>query len=169
MTKQNDKSGTGRKKVKRRGWDGEIVYAFKGVPVRCNLNADAFSDEQVARAEDAVQQLSREIWIDKTYVDFEGTKFEKTFLTESGWNALKKLVMETGYGLAATKVQRFAMDEAFRCMAVAYMKLAFEDLGWDVDEMEFYTDETDFDVEYYPDVAEEWRRYPGKWQTWEDS
>ena len=51
-------------------------------------------------------------------------------------------------------------------MAVEYVRQAMQELGWDVDAMEIYAEDDDFDVEYYPDVAEEWRRYPGKWQTW---
>lgn len=35
--------------------------------------------------------------------------------------------------------------------------------------MEFFVDpDEEFQVEYWPDTAEEWKRYPGKWQTWEE-
>ena len=165
MIKQKERKEK-RGKARKNGWDGELVYVFLNAPVKCRFDRKSFSDEQAERALAEAESLSRKIWIDKTYVDFAGTKFEKTFLSEEGWNALRNLIKDTDYGNTADSAQRLALENCFRGMAVEYVRQAMQELGWDVDAMEIYAEDDDFDVEYYPDVAEEWRRYPGKWQTW---
>lgn len=76
---------------------------------------------------------------------------------------------DTHYGLTASRQQRLALDDAYRGMAAEYARQIFSDLGWDVGRMEFFVDpDEEFQVEYWPDTAEEWKRYPGKWQTWEE-
>lgn len=148
-------------------WDGEFVYAFKYVCVDCSLNPEVYDDGDRKKAFEILKELSGEIWIDKTYVDFKGTRFEKTFLQEDGWNALKNLVVDTKFGKKCTKAQRAMMDKAYRQMIPGYLEMVFRDIGWDVDNMAFeVADRTGFQVEYHKDVAEEWKRYPGKWQTW---
>lgn len=150
------------------GWRGEIMYVFKDVPVKC-VFADGFPQRLRPDALRCAEIASREMLIDKTYVDFEGTKFKKTFLTEKGWNALQKLIKSTRYGKTASPAENAALGEAFRQMAAEYVRHVMRDAGWDVDLMEAYVEkDAAFVVEYWPDTAEEWRRYPGEWQTWED-
>ena len=117
---------------------------------------------------DILNQITQEIYIDKTYVAFDGTGFEKTFLIEPGWNALRDLVIETNYGRICTKAHEAVMRMAYRKMIEAYVAAVFADLGWDVDAMEFAVEDDSFEAEIVDDVAEEWKRYPGRWQTWEE-
>jgi len=117
-----------------------------------------------------LRTLTKEVWIDRTYVEFDGTKFEKTFLLEEGWNALRDLVVDTDFGKKCTKRQSNMMDHAFRSMLPGYFEMIFEDLGWDVDNIEFeIVEDAPIDVEYVKDTAEDWKRYPGKWQTWKNA
>lgn len=155
---------------KAKKWNGEIVYAFKDVRVNFDLNPNVYDEKDVKKVEDALEILSKEIWIDKTYVDFEGTKFEKTFMYESGWNALRELVLDTDYGRKCTKYQREIIDGAYKEMLVEYIRMVFDEMGWDTENMAFLIDDKKpFKVEYYPDTAREWERYPGKWQTWPEN
>lgn len=146
----------------------EIVYAFKDVKVECSLNPAVYGPDDREKALGILKQISKEVWIDKTYVDFKGTRFEKTFLTEAGWNALRELVEDTGYGRRCSPEQKKLLDDTFRAMLPGYFEMMFDDIGWNSDDMAFEIPEgTEFTVEYYPDTAEEWRRYPGRWQTWD--
>ena len=120
------------RKAKKDDWNGELVYVFRNVPVKCEFDGSRFSDARIEQALLEVESLSREICIDKTYVDFKGTRFEKTFLNESGWDALKDLVRETHYGLTASETVKEVMNETFGRMALEYVKMALRELGWNV-------------------------------------
>lgn len=39
-------------KTKKGSWEGEIVYAFKDVPIECRLDPDVFSDQQAKDAQE---------------------------------------------------------------------------------------------------------------------
>ena len=158
------------KKTSRRRhaeWNGELVYVFKGVSMLCSVNSDVYDGDGLKAALDQLDVIAREIWIDKTYVDFEGTKFKKTFLLEGGWNELRDLVKATDYGADCTRTQTANMDAAFRAMIIGYVDMAFAELGWDVENMAFdVAENAKFRVEYHKDVGEEWRNYVGPWQAW---
>ena len=155
---------------KTKKWNGEIVYAFKDVCADFDMNPSVYGEKDAKKIAEILDSLTKEIWIDKTYVDFKGTKFEKTFMYEEGWDALRELVLDTDYGKRCTKYQRETIDGAYREMLIEYIRMVFDDMGWDVENLAFSIDDkTPFKVEYYPDVAEEWKRYPGKWQTWPEN
>jgi hypothetical protein len=155
---------------KTKKWDGEIVYAFKDVRIDFDMNPDVYGENDAEKISKTLTVVSKEIWIDKTYVDFKGTKFKKTFLLEDGWNSLRELVLDTDYGKRCTKYQRNIIDGVYREMIVEYIRMVFDDMGWDVENLAFSVDDKiPFKVEYYPDVAEEWKRYPGEWQTWPEN
>ena len=155
---------------KTKKWNGEIVYVFKDVCVDFDMNPDVYGEQDVKKIAETLDALTEEIWIDKTYVDFKGTKFKKTFMSEDGWNALRELVLDTDYGKKCTKYQREAIDDAYREMLTEYIRMTFSDMGWDIENLAFFVDDKiPFKVEYYPDVAEEWKRYPGQWQTWPEN
>jgi len=169
MEKKSEKRRKPARRKTANAWKGEIVYVFRHVCVDCSLNPDVYGEDEKQKALLILRELTKEIWIDKTYVEFKGTKFEKTFLLEEGWNALRDLVVDTDFGQKCTKRQRGMMDRTFRSMLPGYFEMMFADLGWDVDNMDFeIADDTPLDVEYMKDTAEEWKRYPGKWQAWEN-
>ena len=155
-------------KIKK--WDGEIIYVFRDVCADFDLNPDVYGEQDAKKISEMLNVLTREIWIDKTYVDFKGTKFKKTFMYEDGWNALHELILDTDYGKKCTKYQRETIDGAYRKILIEYIRMVFNDMGWDTENLAFYIDDkTSFNVEYYPDVAEEWKRYKGEWQTWPEN
>lgn len=155
---------------KTKKWNGEIVYVFKDVHADFDMNPNVYGEKDAKKIMEILDSLTKEIWIDKTYVDFKGTKFEKTFMYKEGWDALRELVLDTDYGKRCTKYQRETIDGAYKEMLIEYIRMVFDDIGWNVENLAFFIDDkTPFKVEYYPDVAEEWKRYPGKWQTWPEN
>ena len=62
----------------------DLVFVFSGFKLNMNFfYKDEKFDEDSAR--ETLLSMSKEIWIDKTYVDFEGTKFGNVFLKKEGW------------------------------------------------------------------------------------
>ena len=110
---------------------------------------------------------SKHIYIDKTYVDFEGTKYKKTFLREDGWKELCDLVFKTKFGNKCKKDDNDRMLEAYSSIIVCYLYQALSDLGFDVKNIHLeIADQSRFMVEFHKDVCEEWKTYVGPWQSW---
>lgn len=142
-----------------------LVFVFTNASVTCNLNQDVFSREDATKIREILKSLTKEIHIDRTYVSFQGSKFKKTFLQESGWNALCETLVETDFGRKASAMEKAVWLEAYKMMIAAYIKHIFEDLNYDVDNMEFkVAADSKLSVKYYRDQAKEWKRYRGTWQ-----
>ena len=144
----------------------DLIYTFKYVCMTCHINNDVPQDVQ-QKIHMAVKQICKEIWIDKSYVEFKENKHEDTFMLEEGWNELCNLVIQTNCGEKATKQQNAMMQEAFCLMIVCYVYLFLENLGYDADDIYLEINpESRFMVQYEEDKIKEWKYYPGKWQTW---
>lgn len=55
----------------------DIDIVMEDVPIKCVVNGDVYSEQDANEIDDIISVFSREIRIDKTYVDFKGTKYEK--------------------------------------------------------------------------------------------
>lgn len=146
----------------------DIVIVFKDVCMHCDISPWMYSEKDRESILYALQTASKEIHIDRTYVEFEGSKFEKTFMYEEGWDSLCRMLADNGYGKRATAEEKRIMEAAYRMMIECYMEFFFKDIGYDVSGMKFEVKKgTSFSVEYYPDKAKEWKTYPGAWQKWD--
>ena len=155
--------GTRWRKPKK--WDGEFEFEFSNVQFACSLSPVMYESEDAADAMAVLDALGDEGFsVDKTFVRFKGTRFEKTFMREDGWNALRELVSETREN--RTPAREVIYDMAFRKIMVGYAYMMFQEMGWDTSGIELSVKSGDYDVECRPDTYEEWKRYPGKWQTW---
>lgn len=144
-----------------------LIFRFKYACITCDVDPSVYGEEDAKRLKTAVMALTKDFSIDKSYVDYEGTPYEKTFMLEAGWNSLCDLVKSTDYGKKATKSDAAVMRGAYRKMILCYLYQTLEDLGWDNEAISLdMPDDTKFMVEYEPDVSEGWKWYPGKWQTW---
>jgi hypothetical protein len=143
-----------------------IEFVFKYACVSCSMNPEAFDDETQKKAYDSRTMITKEIHIDRTYVDSPKTMFENTFLTEEGWIALCQLVKDTNYGKKVNASQQEILSGAYKKMIICYVEQIFNDLDWDTENMVFsMADNAKFMVEYYPGTNE-YMTYPGRWQTW---
>ena len=114
----------------------------------------------------ATKALSKEISIDKTYVDFPGSKYEKFLISEEDWKELCSLVVETQFGKKASKKQHERLVELYADLIIGYMILALDDLGlYDQGIFVYLEDSSKFMVEFHKNTIKN-DKYPGKWQTW---
>lgn len=144
----------------------DLIFTFKYAKVEVDVDPDVYSDEDLVLIQQQVDMLSKEINVDKTYVDYKGTKYEKTFMYEDGWKQLCKLAEKTKYGKNATKAQNEKLADSYRAMIIQYVFLALEDLGYDTSAICLrIVPKTSFMVEIYADNIKH-DNYPGKWQTW---
>lgn len=144
----------------------DLIFTFRYVCLSCYIN-EAVPEETRQKIQDAVKQICNCIVIDKSYVEFKENKHEDVFMLENGWNELCDLVYKTNFGKKATKSQNNAMHESFSLMIMCYIYLFLENLSYDTDMVILEFDKNSkFMVEYSEDNIQEWKHYPGKWQTW---
>jgi len=98
--------------------DNNLMFVFKFACVDVHADPEMYDEEQIDLLIQRVELLSKEIYIDKTYVDYEGTKYEKTFMYEDGWNNLCNLVKKTKYGKKATKDEDDQLRESYKAMII---------------------------------------------------
>lgn len=91
----------------------EPLVVFRDVDMEIVINHDAFTKEQADEILDIVNIASKNIYIDKSYVAYEGTKYEKVFFKEDGWNEFKLLLLKTTYGSKCTKNQKSELSTVY--------------------------------------------------------
>lgn len=76
----------------------DILFTFRYASPEVLTDAKVFSDDDAAKLRESVKYAAKEICIDKTYVAFSDTKYEKTFITEDGWRSLCAVLDMTSLG-----------------------------------------------------------------------
>lgn len=143
----------------------DLIFTFNYVCVDFSVNEDFYSTEDCKKIKNILQIITEEIVIDKSYVEFSENKHEDVFMTEFGWNELCKLTIDTKKN--ATKKQNITKLEAYMLMILSYIYLFFENLGYNTDEIYFeIAKDSRFMTTFCKDTIQEWKYYPGKWQTW---
>lgn len=146
----------------------DLQFIFKYVFVECIIDDELYSKEEKQKIYDIIKLLSKEIVIDKSYVQFKDNKHEDVFILEEGWNSVCKLAIDTKYGKNATKSENLILMESYMLMILCYLYHCLEILGYSSDGIIIdFTNKSKFMVEIHKDTINEWKYYPGKWQTWE--
>ena len=98
-------------------------------------------------------------------MDYKGTKYEKTFLSEIGWSQVCRALNITHFGTLCCKSDNDVINKAYSIYITEYLYQALEDLGYDVADVCIEVPE---DARYIVEVKSQHftDNYPGKWQTW---
>lgn len=145
----------------------ELLVVFRNVDVNIIVDSDMYDEEESDKIVKIVEIASKNIYIDKSYVAYEGTKYEKTFFKEAGWNEFKKLLEKTGFGKKCTVRDKIEIGAVYAIMIQCYLYQFLEDFGYDSSGICIELEEgTKYNVEVYKDETTGWKGYPGKWQTW---
>lgn len=144
------------------------IFIFKYAVMDVSCDPEMYNENDQKKIQQIVRQLCKEIWIDKTYVDFEENKHEKIFMLEKGWNKLCKLVTATYDQKSLTRAQNDELLEAYKLMIICYLNMCLTDLGYDISGICIQMQEgCRFMSEVQLDTMQAWQNYPGRWQTWE--
>ena len=149
----------------------DLVIHLKSDGLQCSLDSSLHSPEEAEKIKRIVESVSRDVVIDKSYVKFDGNKHEKTFLLESGWNALCETICDVFDGRCKKSVLNdpIIMD-AYKQMLVLYTSQVLEDFGIKAQDIVVYMKpKSKLKAEFFEDSSQAWRDYPGKWQTWHSS
>ena len=144
----------------------DLIFVFSDFKLNITFfnENDDFDENKVKKF---LKLISKEIWIDKTYVDFEGTKYKNVFLKEDGWNQLSEFVWKPIN--KKNKINHIVLRNAFESMIIAYMEHISFLLGYDPSQIEFQVDpNSNIKLRLLKDTAKEWLTYPGSWQDWSE-
>lgn len=95
-----------------------MLFTFKYASPLVMPDSGTFTEEAAAKLEETIKYAAKEICIDKTYVNFVDTKYEKTFISENGWKELCRILDLTGFGQNVDKELNDMIQESYRQMIV---------------------------------------------------
>lgn len=143
----------------------DLIFTFEYICINFEVNEDVYDEDDKKEIKNILKCITKKIIIDKSYVEFKENKHCDTFITENGWNKLCKLVIDTKK--KCTKSQNEEKNAAYIMLFLSYIYLFFENLGYDTESLYFEpAGDTYFMVSFEKDTINEWKYYPGKWQTW---
>ena len=152
---------------RKKDGDFEPMLVFRNVDVTVVVDSDLYDEKESDKIAKIVEAASKNICIDKSYVAYEGTKYEKTFFKEEGWNEFKKLLKKTNYGKKCTAKDRMELSAVYTIMIQCYLYQFLEDYEYDSSGICIELEEgVQYIAEVYKDETTGWKSYPGKWQTW---
>lgn len=115
----------------------------------------------------AVSVLSREIYLDKSYVIFPENKHSQRYVTEEDWNSVVEIVKRSDFCKKITKLDCLKLQKIYMNFIITYIYSCLQLYGYDIYELGIKFEKTNFIVEFYYDDVQEWKYYKGKWQDWE--
>ncbi len=145
----------------------ELEFIIRNIKFNLDFEDGYFDDNEEKELSEYVESLSREICIDKSYVDCSLNKRTSTFMTEIGWNSLKSVLVDTDYCRFLPTKNHASLVDSLCMMARCYM---YECLALKTDNYEHINVMIDpdctFDIVICKDNSNDWKKYLGKWQTW---
>lgn len=148
----------------------DLEYIFIGMHFDVEFEDGIFTDEEEQYFRDYISKVSQKIFIDKSYVEWSGNKRKDVFMLESGWNALKDLIVDSKYGqyLDAMPNSKPVIIDAFATMGRCYV---YELLAKITDKTQSINisvnSNCEFDVIICKDTTNDQKTYLGPWQDWE--
>lgn len=148
----------------------ELEYIFIGMKFNIEFEEDIFTEDEQKDLKTHVEAMSKKIFIDKSYVEYCGNTRKDVFMLESGWNALKDLLIDSKYGQYLHEMPHApeVVIDAFATMGRCYM---YECLAKVTDKTQSINLSLDskctFDVILCKDMTHDQKHYIGQWQDWE--
>lgn len=145
----------------------ELEYIIRGIKFNIDFVDDVYTDDEEKDIVEFINSMSREIYIDKSYVDCKENKRRNTFIIETGWNSLKDLLFDSRFCRNLHQFGKDTVISAFLTLAVCYV---YDCLAMKVDDPSTIhisvKNDAIFDVVVCKDTSNEWKNYIGPWQDW---
>ena len=146
----------------------ELEYIIAGAKFNVDFLDGSFTEDEKKDIREFIDAMSQEICIDKSYVDCHENLRSNVFMIESGWNALKDMILDTHFCKYMHNHAQGAIAEAFATMARCYI---YECVSMKTDKFTSINitlaNDCEFEVIVCKDTSYDFRRYIGKWQDWD--
>lgn len=149
----------------------DLIFHFIDPKVEIELEDGFFDEDSEKELVDLVNDLKKSIWIDKTYVGFDESKYSDVFLTVEGWKHLCELLVISMFGKLLPDAAQEQIVEAYTIMIICYLYGEIIKRGWDHEHIKITPKmDEDIDAEIYVDDTpnDSWKDYTGTWQEVEE-
>jgi hypothetical protein len=145
-----------RDSVAETGHFPSLIVKIIGLKFDIDINEEAYDQDKRREIREFVREMSKEIWIDKTYVDFKGTRWSDAFMVEEKWYEFVDLIWKTGFGKHADDEQLYEISHCLIIMASTLMYIELRKYGYDLDNIDLNVCSTDFRSKYTIDERTSW-------------
>lgn len=149
----------------------DLVFHFIDPKVQVELEEGFFDKDSEREVLKTIENIKRSIWIDKTYVGFDDSKYSDVFLTVEGWEALCEMLFLSRFGRLLPSEAQERVVEAYTIMMLCYIYGELKKYGWSYEHIKISPKVSeDIDVEVYVDETsnDSYLDYKGRWQDIED-
>ena len=142
-----------RKKKNNPVIDVEIELVFKS-KIKVIDEEEFYDKTTLKEIQKIVNHFSKNVFIDKTYVCFNGNRWKDAFIKEEGWKELMSLLAETNYG----EIDNEDITVSLLAITHAYIFDILEHMGYDVKPLQLnFGKSVNFMSRYSEDKRTDWR------------
>ena len=134
----------------------DLIVSIRGIEFDIKIDESIYDEAAQEDIRHIVRHMSKEIWIDKTYVDFKGTRWPDAYMVEEKWNEFMKLVWDTNFGRNATDREESEITQCLVVMSATYLYLVLKNFDYDIDYIDLEFKPCDFYSKYDIDTRKEW-------------
>lgn len=134
----------------------ELIICIKNSRISIEVNPEVYDDYDFKEIRRIVKGMSREIWIDKTYVAYKGSRWENAFIVEKNWYKLTQLIWETELGKNVTADEKEEIDQSIMVIGLTYLYQVLESYGYECEHIDLSYIIDSFTVEYQEDHRTSW-------------
>lgn len=116
------------------------ILHIRNVECDIDANPEVYSDDDLNMLTEIVDRMSKDIWIDKTYVSYEKNRFRNAFIVEDKWyDFIKLMSISTMQKLDRRGCK--AIRDALTTIAVVYLYQVAERYGFNTEDIEIHISE----------------------------
>lgn len=122
------------------------------------VDPDEITKDQCCQIAKILEQMSKSIWIDKTYVDFKGNHFKDAFIVESEWYKLLEAIREQLAGKKLSKKKINYIRGSLMTIAMFYLYSILYKYGYNPNYINIFVDKScdKFHANYIKDTRTNW-------------
>jgi len=133
-----------------------MLINITGLRFDVEVNSEVYSEEDCDRLSEIINHMAKDIWIDRTYVNYSGNRFKDSFIREDAWYDFIHLCVSSDFG-RKNKKKHNAIMEAIIAISTAYILGIVKKFGYNLEDVNFeLTEDSKFNVSYFVDNRKNW-------------
>lgn len=135
-----------------------LIINISGLKCHVEINDEIYSEKDKKDIEKIIKHMSKDIWIDKTYVSYKGSRWKNSLFTnEELWYDFCKMVIKTDLGKRGTKKDKELIVNSLVMIGISYLYLSVANFGYDTENINICPKEsTKFKSMYEMDDRTSW-------------
>lgn len=146
-----------RSKKTKKYKENNLIITISNLKFAITIDKFIYSKEEINKIKYIIQALSKNIWIDKTYVRYKGSRWKDAFIQEKSWYKLCNLIIDTEFGQKSSFYEDRFITESLIVLSITYLYSILCKYGYDVQYIILdVKDNSKFKVTYEMDNRKRW-------------